>query len=65
MLVGGFSLVLSFAFAIPLVFLHLDPNYGWKAVFRDALSEAVAAMATYILYRAALGKEQQNVPRSA
>ena len=63
MLMGGFSLVLGFAFAIPFVFLHVDPNYGWKAVVRDALSEAVAAVSAYILYRAIAGREPQNEPR--
>jgi hypothetical protein len=57
---GGFSLVLAFAFATPLVFLHFDSNYGWKAVVRDGLGEAGAAVGAYILYRAIAGREPQN-----
>jgi hypothetical protein len=60
MLMGGFSLVLALAFAIPFVFLHFDPNYGWKAVVRDALGAASAAVGAYILYRAIAGREPQN-----
>lgn len=59
-LVGGFSLVLAFAFATPLVYLHFDSNYGWKAVGRDGLCEAGAAVGAYILYRAIAGREPQN-----
>jgi len=43
-----------------LVFLHFDSNYGWKAVVRDGLGEAGAAVGAYILYRAIAGREPQN-----
>ncbi len=58
-LMAGFSLVLSLVFAIPFAFLHFEPNYGWKAVARDTLSEAVAAAGAYIIYRAVVGRSTQ------
>jgi hypothetical protein len=60
LLVAGFSLILCFAFAAPFVFLHMVPNYVWGAVLRDAVSEAGAAVATYILYCTILGRRSQN-----
>jgi hypothetical protein len=58
--VGGFSLILSFAIATPFVFLNKVQNYGWSAVLRDAISEAGAAVATYILYCTVLGRKSRN-----
>jgi hypothetical protein len=60
LLVGVFSMILCFAFATPLVFLHMVPDYGWSAVLRDAVSEAGAARATYILYCTVLGRKTRN-----
>jgi hypothetical protein len=60
LLVGGFSLILSFAIATPFVFLNKVQNYGWSAVLRDAISEAGAAVATYILYCTVLGRKSRN-----
>jgi hypothetical protein len=60
LLVGGFSLILCFAFATPFVFLHMVPDYGWGAALRDAVSEAGAAVASYILYRAVLDRRASN-----
>jgi len=53
-------MILCFAFATPFVFLHMVPDYGWDAVLRDAVSEAGAAIATYILYCTVLGRKTQN-----
>jgi hypothetical protein len=60
LLMGGFSLILCFAFATPFVFLHMVPDYGWGAVLRDAVSEAGAAVATYILYCTVFGRKSRN-----
>jgi hypothetical protein len=59
-LVGGFSLIMALAFATPFVFVHMDVNYGWQAVIRDALSDAGATVGSYIFYRAVLGIEPRN-----
>jgi len=64
-LVGGFSLIVYLIFATPFLFLHLDANYGWQAVVRDALSASGATVGSYILYQAVSGREPQKELRRA
>jgi hypothetical protein len=60
---GGFSLMLMFLFAVP--FAIVGTNYAWRFVARDTFGAAAAAVASFILYGAIVGRASLIVSRDA
>jgi hypothetical protein len=58
---GGFSLVLMFLFAVP--FAIVGTNYAWRFVARDTFGAAAAAVASFILYGSIVGRASLVVSR--
>jgi hypothetical protein len=61
LLMACFSAVMSLLIGSLLIYLHVDPSYGWHGLIRDTLDFAVVGAGSFILYRLVLGPRSKGI----